>query len=187
MVSLATLWMPIVLSAVLVFFGGFVLWMLLPFHRSDFRGLPNEAATAEVLRAQRLEPWQYMIPFSGGDPKAMKDPEFLKKMEMGPIAHITVMPSGRPQMGRSMAQYFAFGLVVSFFVAYVASRTVPAGAPYLEVFRLTGTVATLAYGAGVVPGAIWFGKRWSAVWKEVIDGIVLGLLTAGAFGWLWPR
>ena len=187
MVSLATLWMPIVLSAVLVFFAAFVLWMLLPFHRSDFRGLPDEDAVASALRAQQLEPWQYMIPYAGGDPKAMKDPAFVKKMETGPIAHITVMPSGRSRMGQSMVQYFIFGLIVSYMVAYVASRTLPAGAAYLEVFRLTGTVATLAYAAAVVPGAIWFGKRWGAVWKEVIDGLVLGLLTGGAFGWLWPR
>jgi len=23
--------------------------------------------------------------------------------------------------------------------------------------------------------------------KEVVDGLIYGLLTAGTFGWLWPR
>jgi hypothetical protein len=29
-------------------------------------------------------------------------------------------------------------------------------------------------------------KPWVVAWKEVFDGLVYGLLTAGAFGWLWP-
>jgi hypothetical protein len=28
---------------------------------------------------------------------------------------------------------------------------------------------------------------WGATIKEVIDGLVYGLLTAGTFGWLWPH
>jgi hypothetical protein len=28
---------------------------------------------------------------------------------------------------------------------------------------------------------------WGTTIKEVIDGLVYGLLTAGTFGWLWPR
>ena len=38
-----------------------------------------------------------------------------------------------------------------------------------------------------VPAAIWMGKPWSVAWKEVFDGLLYGLVTAGAFGWLWPR
>jgi hypothetical protein len=34
--------------------------------------------------------------------------------------------------------------------------------------------------------AIWFGYRWSATAKDVVDGMIYGLLTAGVFGWLWP-
>jgi hypothetical protein len=45
----------------------------------------------------------------------------------------------------------------------------------------------LAYAAANVPHAIWWGKPWRNVIMEVIDGFVYGLLTAGAFGWLWPR
>jgi hypothetical protein len=32
----------------------------------------------------------------------------------------------------------------SFMVAYIAAHTLPAGAPYLPVFRVVGSVATLA-------------------------------------------
>ena len=52
---------------------------------------------------------------------------------------------------------------------------------------ISGTVAFLAYAGGHLPDAIWWGKPFSNAWKEVLDGLIYGLLTAGAFGWLWPR
>ena len=61
------------------------------------------------------------------------------------------------------------------------------GTEYLKVFQVMGTVAFLAYAGGVLPGAIWMGKPWSIAAKEVLDGLIYGLVTAGAFGWLWPR
>ena len=54
------------------------------------------------------------------------------------------------------------------------------------MFQLTGTVAWLAYGMALIPDAIWFGRPWSSVTKGIGDALVYGLLTAGAFGWLWP-
>jgi hypothetical protein len=45
----------------------------------------------------------------------------------------------------------------------------------------------MAYASAIVPNAIWWGRPWGVTWKEVIDGVAYGLLTAGAFGWLWPR
>ena len=64
---------------------------------------------------------------------------------------------------------------------------VPPGADYLDVFRVVGVAGFLAYAAGQVPAAIWMGKPWSVTWKEVLDGLIYGLVTAGVFGWLWPR
>ena len=58
---------------------------------------------------------------------------------------------------------------------------------YLKVFQVVGATAFLGYAAGQVPAAIWMGKPWIVAWKEVFDGLIYGLVTAGAFGWLWPR
>jgi hypothetical protein len=55
------------------------------------------------------------------------------------------------------------------------------------VFRVVGTAAFLAYGFGTMSNAIWKGQTWSFTIKEVVDGLVYALLTAGTFGWLWPR
>jgi len=45
----------------------------------------------------------------------------------------------------------------------------------------------LAYGFGSIPESIWFGRPWGNQLKTLIDGLCYGLLTAGVFGWLWPR
>src|SRR6185503_19651589 len=122
--------------------------------------------------------------------KEMKDlesPEMKQKFVEGPVVVMNLKPPGPASMGKNLVQWFLFSLVVSFFVAYVAAHTVAPGTPYLEVFRVVGTIGFLAYAAGQLPAAIWMGKPWSVAWKEVFDGLLYGLLTAGTFGWLWPR
>jgi hypothetical protein len=186
MVTLPMLWVPILLATVLVFVASFLIWSVLQFHRNDFRALPDEASVAETLRRQSVQPGQYVIPHAG-DPKNMKDPEFVKRMKQGPVGILTFSQPGSFGMGKSLALWFLYVLGVSVFVAYLASRTLAPGAEYLQVFRVAGTTAILAYSAGVIPGGIWFGRPWKNVWKDVGDGVVYGLLTAGSFGWCWPQ
>ena len=92
-----------------------------------------------------------------------------------------------PSMGKNMVISLIFYLVVGIFVAYLASRFLSIGTEYLTVFRLTGTVAFVAYGMGIIPDAIWFGRPWGAVVKNLLDALLYALLTAGVFGWLWPN
>jgi hypothetical protein len=42
-------------------------------------------------------------------------------------------------------------------------------------------------GLGRLSNGIWKSQTWSVTIKEVVDGLVYGLLTASTFGWLWPR
>ena len=60
-------------------------------------------------------------------------------------------------------------------------------ANYLEVFRVAGTTAFLGYAAAQVQDSIWKGQPWGVTLKHVLDGLIYALLTAGTFGWLWPR
>jgi hypothetical protein len=183
MVTIPMLWAPILIATVLVFVASALIWMVLPIHKGDYRGLPNEAAAADALRG--AQPGEYMLPHAP-DRSAMKDPAHLERLERGPVALVRLMRPGRFNMGRTLVQWFVFVLVISIFVAYLASRTLPPGTDYLQVFRVTGVTALLAYSAAVIPGAIWFGRPWGNVLRDVFDGIVYGLLTAGVFGWLWP-
>ncbi len=186
MVTLDALWMPIVLSSVLVFVASSIVWMALPHHKSDAVGLPDEDATLALLRKQSLAPGLYRFPFMK-DMEAMKSPEMQEKCRQGPVGMLTVFRGDIFNMGRSMAFWFAYLLVLGVMVAYVTGRALPPGTHYLQVFRVSGTVAFLAYAGGHVPSSIWWGRPWSVSFKEIADGLLYGLLTAGAFGWLWPR
>jgi len=183
---LGALWLPIVLSAVLVFVASAIIHMVLKYHNRDYKGLPNEDAVRAALRAGNPEPRQYIIPYCA-DMKDMESPEMQQKYLEGPVGVLHLRRPGPPTMGPMLLQWFLFILVVSFFLGYLAAITIEPGAHYLRVFRVVGVAGFLAYAAGQVPAAIWMGKPWPVAWKEVFDGLVYGLLTAGTFGWLWPR
>jgi len=185
-VELTALWLPILLSAVIVFVASSILHMVLPFHRSDYQKLPNEAELLDAMRAADLAPGNYFFPHCTS-PAAMKDPEFVAKMTKGPVGMLNVVPSGPPSMGKNLIQWFLLCLVMGVFVAYLTGRTLAPGTHYLAVFRVAGTVAFVGHGIGQVPDSIWRGQRWGVTAKHVFDGLVYGLLTAGVFGWLWPR
>ena len=50
MVSLAALWLPIILAAVIVFIASSILHMVLPYHRGDYKKLPDEDKVSAALR-----------------------------------------------------------------------------------------------------------------------------------------
>jgi hypothetical protein len=185
MISIASLWLPIVLSAVIVFLASSILHMVLKYHRSEYRRLPNEDELAETVRKQNVQPGFYAFPHTTG-PEQMKSPEIQEKFKRGPIGYLTVIPSGLPAMGKYLSLWFGYCLLVGVFVAYLTSRTMTPGADYLEVFRMAGTLGFLGYGLGYLQDSIWKGQPWSATIKHVIDGFIYGLLTGGTFGWLWP-
>ena len=186
MVSLGSLWLPIILSAVFVFVVSSIIHMVLKYHNRDYSPLPNEDAVRAAIRAGKPRPAQYILPYCQ-EMKQMQSPEMQQKYTEGPVAVLNLMRSGPPRMGPALVQWFVYSLVVSFFIAYIAAHSILPNTRYLEVFRIVGAVGFLAYAAGQVPQAIWMGKPWSIAWKEVIDGLVYGLVTAGTFGWLWPR
>jgi hypothetical protein len=185
MVPLAALWLPILLSAIIVFVASSIMHMLLPYHRSDYKQLPDEDKLLAALRAAGLQRGLYMFPFCTH--KDMKSPAIAEKQKQGPVGMMTIFPSGPPAMPKFLGMWFAYCLIIGFFTAYLTGRTIPHGAHYLAVFRVAGTAAFLAYGLGNLSNGIWKGQTWSVTIKEVVDGLVYGLLTAGTFGWLWPR
>ncbi len=118
------------------------------------------------------------------DPAEFKNPDIRKKFEEGPVAFITVLPSGAPTMGSKLVMMFVYNILVAIVCAYFVSRTAAPDADYLAIFRIAGTVAFTAYGMAYVQESIWFGRPWSATAKNFLDALIYGLLTGGAFGWL---
>lgn len=186
MVSLTTLWLPILLSAVVVFVVSSIIHMVLPYHRSDYQKLPNEERLLDALRQESVAPGVYFFPYVPSH-KEMKSPAVMEKYKKGPVGLLTVIPSGPPAMPKFLLKWVLYCLGVSVFVAYLTGRTVGAGAEYLAVFRVAGTAGFLAYAAAHATDSIWKGQPWSTTLKHMFDGLVYGLFTAGVFGWLWPR
>lgn len=186
MVGLAALWLPILLSAVIVFVVSSLVHMVLPWHKSDYPKLANEDQVMNALRPLGIPPGDYVMPRPSSR-EGMRSPEFLEKMKKGPVVMMTVMPNGPMGMGKNLTQWFLFSVVVGVFAAYVAGRALPTGAPYLAVFRFAGVTAFLAYSGALWPMSIWYRRAWTTTIKATIDGLLYGLLTAGTFGWLWPR
>jgi len=186
MVSLAALWLPILVSAVIVFLASSVIHMGPLWHRNDYPKMPREAEVLEALRPLAIPPGDYFIPRAGGM-KEYRSDEFREKLRRGPVAVLTVMPSGPITMNRSLVQWFLFLIVVEIFVALVSCRTLPFGTPYPRVFKVAGTVAFMGYALALCQLSIWYRRSWTLTLKSVFDGLIYAALTAGAFGWLWPR
>jgi hypothetical protein len=186
MVPILSLWLPILLSAVIVFIVSSLFHMVLGHHANDYRKLPNEDATAETLRKLNLPPGQYSYPRAEST-KDMKSPEFQEKVKKGPGLMLTIWPGGSISMGTSLLQWFAYLLVVGVFAAYVAGRALGPGTHYLAVFRFAGVTAFTCHVLAGWQESIWFKRSWSMTLKNTFDGLIYALLTAGTFGWLWPR
>jgi hypothetical protein len=184
MVHLAQLWLPILASAVVVFVASSLLHMLLPWHKSDFGNTPNEASVMDALRP--IPPGDYLMPRPGST-QEMKDPAFQERMKRGPVVVMTVMKWSPSAFPRSLAQWFVYGIVVSVFAAYIAGRALGPGTTYLEVFRFVGTTAFLGYGMALAQDSIWWSRKWSTTIKSMIDALIYAALSAGVFGWLWPK
>jgi hypothetical protein len=182
---LGALWLPIVLSAVIVFIASSILHMVLHYHQSDYRKLPDEEKTLSALREAGLQRGLYTFPFCTH--KDMKSPAIQQRFQTGPVGMLTVFPSGPPALPKFMGMWFVYCLIIGFFAAYLTWHTVTPGSNYLVVFRVAGTAAFMAYGLGTLANGIWKGQTWSMTIKEAIDGLIYALLTAGTFGWLWPH
>lgn len=186
MTGILSLLIPILLSAVIVFVVSSFIHMALPWHKNDYPKMPNEDQVRSALRPFAIPPGDYMIPRPAGS-EEMRSPEFAEKVRQGPNMVVTIMPNGPFSMRSNLIQWFLYALVVSILAAYVAGRALPAGSPYLSVFRFVGVTAFIGYSAALWQMSIWYHRAWSITVKATVDGLIYALLTAGTFGWLWPR
>lgn len=185
MVYLMDLWLPILLSGIVVFLASSVIHMVLPYHKGDFKKLPDEEAVMKSLRKEELPPGEYSFP-RASSMKDMSSPEMVEKFNRGPVGMLKILPTGQPEMGKALLLWFVYCVVASLLTAYVTGRTLAPGTDYLSVFRVTSVVSFLAYSMAHASDSIWMGRSWSVTLKNFVDGFIYGLLTGGVFGWLWP-
>ena len=186
MVSIPSLWLPILLAAVLVFVVSSIIHIFLNYHANDFSAVEDEDGVMDALRGFNIAPGDYVFPYAGsmGD---MKSDAFREKTSKGPVAFFTVIPSGAMlDMRKSLTLWFLYSVLVGVVAAYLGGRVLAPGVDYLSVFRVTGTVAFCCYAMAHPQRSIWYHQKWSTSLKSMFDGLVYASVTAGVFGWLWP-
>ena len=186
MTGLGALVVPILLSAVIVFFVSSIIHMMTPWHKADYPKLPDEEKFREAIRPLGIPPGDYFVP-RPTTREDMRSPEFLEKFKQGPNLIMTVLPSGPMSMSRNLVLWFIYCAVVGVFAAYIAGRALPPGSPYLQVFRFVGCTAFVGYSLALWQMSIWYHRSLGTTIRATIDGLIYALLTAGVFGWRWPH
>ncbi len=186
MTGVFELWLPILLSSVIVFIVSSIIHMASPWHKSDYPKMANEEKVLDALRPLDIPPGEYMMP-RPSSMQEMRSPEYLEKRNRGPVVMMTVWPKGPASMTGNMVGWFIYSVVVGIFAAYIAGRALPHGAAYLAVFRFAGATAFVGYTLALWQMAIWYRRSLMTTFKSTVDGLIYALLTAGTFGWLWPH
>ena len=171
-------WMPILVSAVAVFFVSFLTHMVLPFHKSEFGKLPDEDATTEGLKS--AQPGLYMLPFCTAE--TMNSPEIQERMKAGPNGLVVVW-DGPVNMGKNLGLTFLFYILVGIFVAYLGNVGLAAEATKSVMFSFTGTVAFCSHALGWMPMFVWY--KYGKFWPNFLDSVLYTLATGAIFAMMW--
>jgi hypothetical protein len=185
MLSIASLWLPIVLSAALVFIASSILHMGPFWHRRDYQAVPGEAQLMDAMRALAIPPGEYMIPCATH--QQMSSPALREQMQQGPVAMLRVLPNAPVAVGRPLALWFVYLLLVGVLTALLAVHVLPPGIPYPRVFKVVMLIAFMGYGLALLQNSIWLRRPWPVTLKGCADALLYAGLTAGTFGWLWPH
>ncbi|MFO1001825.1 MAG: hypothetical protein U0936_15920 [Planctomycetaceae bacterium] len=183
--ELAGLWIPIVVSAFSVLIVNGIVSCVVRFHLPNWKELPEEDATVEFLQKSGISPGVYLFPGRRKRSAGESEESRLQRMESGPWGTISIM-SQPPDLGRMMMQASTFFLVINILIAHLAIQALGPADGFITVFRFTGSTAALAYAAGGIPNAIWHGGNFRTALVDVIQGIVLGIVTGAVFATLWP-
>ena len=179
------LWLPILVTAVLVFIASSLIHMVFKWHNADFKKLSNEDAVSAAIRAGSPAPGQYVLPHCA-DMKAMQAEEMQKKYIDGPIGLLTLRKNGPPSIGGSLIQWFVYTLVVAAIAGAIALRIFGVPGNAHGAGHLVGLISFLTYAGGSVQASIWMGKPWISVVKDLFDGLIYATISGLIFMWLWP-
>jgi hypothetical protein len=178
---LASLLVPIVLSAVVLFFASFLSWMILQLHKDDWRKIEREDEFMAAVKPFNLPEGSYIFPRCS-NPEEMKSEAFQAKYKAGPRGIMTILAP--TNMGVNLAMTMAYFLVVSFGLGYLAGIAFKPGETFLNVLRFVFTAGLLAFLASVVQHSIWFRNR---IVGHVIESIAYALIVGVIFAAMWPE
>jgi hypothetical protein len=182
---LTPLWLPILLSAVVVWIVATIVGMALPHHKQDWIGLPDEDGFMDYFRKSGIKPGNYLFP-DFRTSEALKSEKVEKALKEGPVGHLSVWKTPVTMGDKMVATFFVY-LVVSTLIAYLTRIAIPGAAPFAKVFQFAAIAGILAYCFSSIPNAVWFGAYKRTIVATIIDGIVFGCITGAIVGWRWPH
>lgn len=185
MIPIVSLWLPILVSAVVVFIASSIVHMALGYHRRDWQRVPAEEEVMASLRQYQIPPGDYLMPYPY-PPAVANSPEFKARAEQGPRATFTVIPSEPQSMVKSLVLWFLYSMVVALFAGYVAGVVLAQGTGFMLVFRITSTVAFAGFALAHWQETIWYSRNLGTTLRNTLDALIYSLLIGGVFGWLWP-
>ena len=130
---LIALWLPILLTAIVLFIASSIAWTVLSHHESDFSKLPEEDAFMEAVRKIDPAPGSYMFPYMTH--KEAKDAGMQERYRQGPRGKIVTWDM--PNMGRNLGLTFVYFLVVAIVTAYIAWSALGAGVGFMKALQIT--------------------------------------------------
>jgi len=186
MTGLSALWLPILVSAVVVFVVSSIIHMVTPWHKNDYPKMPNEDAFRSAVRPLAIPPGDYMVPRPVGTAE-MQSPAFAEKLAEGPVLVVTVLPNRMTSMARNLSLWFVYLVVVALFAAYIAGRALPPAAAGARIVQFAGATAFAGYALGLWQMSIWYQRAWSITIKATVDALIYAVLTGLVLAWLWPH
>ena len=184
--ALLALWLPILLSAVVVFVISSLIHMVFKWHAPDYRGFANEDAVRDAIRAGGPTPGHYVVPYCK-DMKDMAGEAMVKKYREGPVGHFSLAPSDTVNMGKYLGLWFLWSLVVAVVAAFLATQVLGVAPVHaLKAVKLVAAVIFIAHGFGTVQESIWMARPWSTSAKYLLDAALYGLGSGLVFYCLWP-
>lgn len=177
---LTSLLVPIVLSAIALFFASFLSWMVLQLHRDDWKKLDKEDEFLKAMQDLDVPLGNYMFP-GCNSPDEMKSEEYQQKWNAGPSGIMTVFP--KVNMGKKLVLTFVYFLIISFALAYLSTLAIAPGAEFMAVFQFMAIAGLLTFLSANVQHSIWFHNR---IIGHVIESILYALIVGLIFGLMWP-
>jgi hypothetical protein len=175
-----SLWLPILVSTIALFFASFLSWMILQLHIKDWIKIDGEEKLMGAIGEMNIPDGNYMFPGATSG-KEMNSPEHQEKFKAGPRGILQMLPE--PTMGKNLGLTVLFFLACNATFAYLASFSLQPGTDFITVFRFVATIALLTFCASMLQHAIWFRNR---VTGHVIESIAYALIAGAIFASLWP-
>lgn len=185
---LLPLWLPILLSAGVIWVMSIIFGMALPHHKQDWIGLGDEDGFMEDLRRRGIKPGNYLFPdFRSSE--QLRSEKVERALKEGPVGHLSVWKTP-VTMGDKMVGTLVVHLVVCILIAYLTRIALPAASPpppFAKVFQIAGTAGVLAYSFSFIPNALWFGAYKRTIVASIFDGVLYGVVIGAIFAWRWPQ